>query len=148
MPASTWSTSPTVRPSIWTSLIPLTDGRSTGGILTVAIGAKPIGPALAGRGAQRLVVLELGRLEVDAVAADRAAFGVAPDLQLGELGGQRLEEQQPADERLALADDQLDRLVRLEQAHDPRQHAEHAVRATRGRQVGRRRLRVEAAVAR
>ena len=47
-----------------------------------------------------------------------------------------------------LADDQLDDLGRLQQAHRPRQHAEHAVGAAGRRELGRRRRRVEAAVAR
>ena len=44
--------------------------------------------------------------------------------------------------------DQLDHLDRLEQAHHAGQHAEHAGGAARRRQLGRRRSRVEAAVAR
>jgi len=87
-------------------------------------------------------------LEVDAVAAGGAALGVAAHSQLRELGAERLEQEQPADERLARLDDQLDHLVRLEQAHDAGQHAQHAVGPARRRQLGRRGLRVEAAVAR
>ena len=43
---------------------------------------------------------------------------------------------------------ELDRLVRLQRADDPRQHAEHAAFGARRRELGRRRLREEAAVAR
>ena len=43
---------------------------------------------------------------------------------------------------------QLDRLVRLQRADDPRQHAEHAALGARRRELGRRRLGEEAAVAR
>ena len=74
--------------------------------------------------------------------------GAALDLHLVELGRERVEQQQPADERLADLRGQLDRLVRLQRADDPRQHAEHAALGARRRQLRRRRLREEAAVAR
>ena len=50
--------------------------------------------------------------------------------------------------RLADAEQQLERLGRLQRAHDAGQHAEHAALGARRRQLGRRRLREEAAVAR
>ena len=84
---------------------------------------------------------------VGCVAADRAV-GAALDLHLVELGRERVEEQQPADERLADPGRELDRLVRLQRADDARQHAEHAALGARRRELGRRRLREEAAVAR
>ena len=47
-----------------------------------------------------------------------------------------------------MLEDQLDDLGRLQQAHRARQHAEDAVGAAAGRELGRRRDREEAAVAR
>ena len=104
-----------------------------------------------GGGAERLVVREDAHLVVgDLVGLARAdrALGVAADLQLGRRRGQRVVHQQAADERVARADDELDDLGRLQQAHRARQDAEDAVGAARGRQLGRRRLAEEAAVAR
>ena len=81
------------------------------------------------------------------VRADRA-FRVAAELQLGELGLEGIEQQQPAGERVADPEQDLERLVRLEQAEDARHDAEHAGHGAAGRELGRRRRRVEAAVAR
>ena len=61
---------------------------------------------------------------------------------------ERVEQQQPADQRLADAERELERLVRLERADDAGQDAEHAALGARRRELRRRRLRVEAAVAR
>ena len=80
------------------------------------------------------------------LAADRAG-GVAAELDLGEGGRERVEEEQTADERVADPERELDRLVRLERADDPRQDAEHAALGAARRQLGRRRLREQAAVA-
>src|SRR6185503_2755229 len=65
----------------------------------------------------------------------------------GEMRRERLEEKEPANQRLSPSDDQLDRFVRLEQAHDSGQHSKHAVRAARGSQICGRGLRIEAAIA-
>ena len=81
------------------------------------------------------------------VAAD-GAVGAALDLHVAELGRERVEEEQPADERFADPGRELDRLVRLQRADDPREDAEHAAFGARRRELGRRRLREEAAVAR
>ena len=61
---------------------------------------------------------------------------------------QRVEQQQPADERLARAEDQLDRLGRLNRADDAGQHAEHAAFGAARHEARRRRLGIEAAIAR
>ena len=53
---------------------------------------------------------------------------------------ERVVHQQAADERLAGADDELDDLGRLQQAHRARQDAEDAVGAAGRRELGRRRL--------
>src|SRR5262245_62724984 len=65
------------------------------------------------------------------LAADRAVR-IPPELDLVELRGERVEEEQPSDERLTDAERKLEGLVRLERADDARQHAEHpALRARR-----------------
>ena len=51
------------------------------------------------------------------LAADRARR-VAAELDLAELRHERVEEEQPADERLADAEAELQRLARLERADD------------------------------
>ena len=51
----------------------------------------------------------------DAVAA-RRALRIAPELELAELRRERVVDEQPARERVADAEDQLDRLGRLEDA--------------------------------
>ena len=61
---------------------------------------------------------------------------------------ERVEEEEPPGERVAALEDQLQRLVRLDRADDPRQHAEHAALRAARRELGGRRLREEAAVAR
>ena len=83
---------------------------------------------------------------VGAVAADRAV-GIATHVHLVERRAERVEEEQPAGERLAASEDQLERLVRLERADDPRQDAEDAALGAARRELGRRRLGEEAAVA-
>ena len=59
------------------------------------------------------------------VAADRAGR-IAAELQLAELHRPGVVEQQPADERLAGAENQLERLGRLDHADHAGQHAKHA----------------------
>ena len=61
---------------------------------------------------------------------------------------QRVEQQQPSDERLADAGQQLDRLRRLNRSDDAGQHAEDAAFRARRHEVRRRRLGIEAAIAR
>ena len=62
--------------------------------------------------------------------------------------GERVEVEQPADQRVADAERELQRLVRLQRPDDARQHAEHAALGARRRELRRRRRGVEAAVAR
>src|SRR5581483_9151760 len=80
------------------------------------------------------------------LAADRAVR-VAAQLHLGERGSERVEEEQPAGERLADPERELDRLVRLQRADDAGQHAEHAALGAARSELWRRRLREQAAVA-
>ena len=76
------------------------------------------------------------------------AVRVAAQPHLVERGVERVEEDQPADRRLADVEQQLQGLVRLQRAHDAGQHAEHSALGARRRELGRGRLREEAAVAR
>src|SRR4051794_36256216 len=87
-------------------------------------GKRPAPPwrsrTLPGRGADRLVVREDAELVVgDRLGLARAdrAVRVAADLELGRRRGQRVVDQQAADERVADADHELDDLRRLQQAH-------------------------------
>src|SRR5262249_386877 len=66
--------------------------------------------------AERLVIDELANLP----RAARRAFGIAPPLQRPELHPQGIHEQQPSDERLADTKNELDRLVRLDDADESR----------------------------
>src|SRR5215204_5095210 len=81
------------------------------------------------------------------LAAD-GALRVFPQLQLAEAQLPRVEEEQPVNQRLAPAEDELDGLVRLNRADDAGQHPQHTTFGAGGYEAGRRRLRIEAAVAR
>ena len=91
-------------------------------------------------------VAGLARLD-GRVRADRAVR-VAAELELGELGLEGIEQEQPTRERVADPEQDLERLVRLEQAEDARDDAQDAGHGAAGRELGRRRRRVQAAVAR
>src|SRR5947209_5521157 len=69
-----------------------------------------------------------GRL--DFVRAARGTGGVLSNVDRAELHPERVDEQQPAGERLAHSDDQRDRFRRLNRPHETRQHAEHAALGT------------------
>jgi len=80
-------------------------------------------------------------------SADRAVRVLADlDLAVGHLEG--VIDHQAADQRLADAGEHLDRLVDLDGADGRAEHAEHAALGARRHHAGRRRLRVQAAVAR
>src|SRR5262249_36324712 len=81
------------------------------------------------------------------LAADRAAR-VAAEGDRVEVCRQGIEEERPSDERLADAHAELERLVRLERADDPRQDAEHAAFGAARCELRRGRGGEEAAVAR
>ena len=95
--------------------------------------------------AELFVVDQLGDRRVRAA---HRAVRILPELQLAEPHPQRVVDQEPADQRLADAGDQLDRLGRLDDADDARQHAEHAAFGAARHEPGRRRLRIQAAIAR
>src|SRR5207253_3195486 len=80
------------------------------------------------------------------VAAERAAL-VAPELELAELHLQRVVREQAPVEHVPAAEQELDRLGRLDDADDARQDAENAGLLAARREVRRRGLGIEAAVA-
>src|SRR5213083_1894550 len=85
---------------------------------------------------------------LDLARATRRARWVLPDVDRAELHPQRVDEQQPASERLTHTDDHIDRLRRLNRPHQTRQHAQHpAFGATRHKPRWRR-FREETAIAR
>jgi hypothetical protein len=73
---------------------------------------------------------------------------VAGDGHAQEAHGEGVDHEQATDERLADAEEELERLGRLEGADQPGEDAEHAGVGAARDQAGRRRLGVEAAVAR
>src|SRR5690242_4333135 len=72
---------------------------------------------------------------------------IAPHLHLAELGRERVEREQAAGERCPDPEQELQDLGRLEQPDEPGQDAQHPRLGAGGREVGRRRLGVETAVA-
>ncbi len=73
---------------------------------------------------------------------------ILTQLELAKLHGPRVKQQQTIDQQIFSTENNLDRFVRLDRADDPGQHAEHATFSTRRHKSGRRRLRIQAAVAR
>src|SRR6476620_7882143 len=132
------SSSRTLPPSAGTSRAPPTSPRSWVGSGSGSCVRRP--PA-----AELDIVHVLG--DGGAVATDRAVR-VAAKIDLAELGRQRVEEEQPPDQRLADPEAELQRLARLERADDARQDTEHAALCAAGRELRGRRLREQTAVAR
>ena len=91
-----------------------------------------------------VVVDELGHGGVG--SADRA-LGVLAQLELAEAHGERVDEKQAADERFALAEDELDDFRGLDGADHAGQDAENAALGAAWHEAGRRWLGIEAAVA-
>ena len=79
--------------------------------------------------------------------ADRA-IRILAELQLAELHPQRIEDQESTDQWFANPENQFQRFVRLNAADDARQDTEDAALGTARDQPRRRRLRIQAAVAR
>ena len=99
-----------------------------------------------GRDAAKLVVVDqLGHGRIG--AADRA-IGILAQLQLAEAHGERVDEEQAADQRLAFAEDQLDDFGGLDDADDAGKNAQDAALGAAWDKAGRGRFGVEAAVAR
>ena len=84
----------------------------------------------------------------DRLVGARRAGRVAPEPELGERAVEGIEQQQAADERLADPEQDLEHLVGLEHPHDPGHDAQDAGHGAAGRELGRRRGRIQAAVAR
>src|SRR5215471_1769604 len=76
------------------------------------------------------------------------ALGVLAELQLSEAHGERVHEEEPSDQRVAGIEDQLDRLGRLDHSQEPRQDPEDSPFRAGRDEPRRRRLGIEAAIAR
>src|SRR5690348_2163959 len=76
------------------------------------------------------------------------ALRIFAQFQFPELEIQRIEQQQTANQRLALAENQLDGFKRLNRTDDAGQHSQYSAFGTAWNEARRWRLRVEAAVAR
>ena len=100
---------------------------------------------LAANSAKLVVVDQLGDGRMR--SADRA-IGVLAQLEFAELHVQGIDQQQPADQRLALAQNQFDDFSRLHHADESGQNAQHSTLGAGWNQPGRWRLGIEAAVAR
>ena len=94
--------------------------------------------------AEALVVDQVGHRRV--IAAYHAVR-IAAQLQNAHVHGHRVELDHAADERLARAENQLDRFECLHAANQARQHAEHARLGAARRRSGRRWLGEQAAIA-
>src|SRR5208282_1438628 len=75
-------------------------------------------------------------------------FGILAQFELTETHCERVEEKQPPHEVLAFANNKFERLRRLNRTDDSRQHAENSSFRARRNKPGRRRLRIQAAIAR
>src|SRR5581483_6517097 len=95
--------------------------------------------------AELVVVNELAH---GGMRAAGGAVGILAQLELAEAHAQRVYQHQTPDKRLALAEDELDGFGGLHHADQSRQDAEHAPFCAGGNQPGRRRLRIQAAIAR
>src|SRR5256885_5942025 len=76
------------------------------------------------------------------------AVRILAELELAELHALRIEDQEAPDQWFAGAEDQLHRLGGLDAADDSRQYAKHTALSAAWNEPGRRRLRIQAAVAR
>jgi hypothetical protein len=79
--------------------------------------------------------------------ADRA-IGILAQLEFAELHAQRVDQQQASDQRLAFAENQLDHFGGLHHADQPGQNAQHSALGAGRNQSRRRRLGIQAAIAR
>src|SRR5207302_2503068 len=82
------------------------------------------------------------------VRAAHRAVRVFFQLELTELHPQRVEDQKPADQRLANLQNELDRFHRLNRADDSRQNTKYPAFGAARHETWRRRLRIQAAIAR
>src|SRR5260370_33103603 len=94
--------------------------------------------------AELLVVDQLGDRPVRAAGG---AIGILAQLQFAELHAEGIDQQQSSGERIALPQNQLDGLGRLNHADEPRQNPENSAFRARRHQAGRWRLGIETAIA-
>src|SRR6202142_2319576 len=80
--------------------------------------------------------------------AANGTLRIFAQLQFAEAHGQSVKEKQAPDERIALADDELQRFSGLNRSDNSRKDAEHAAFRAGRHQAGRRRLGIQAAIAR
>ena len=97
--------------------------------------------------AELIVIDELDLGAVHTRPAGRT-MRVAPELQLAKARLERIEDEQPTGQRVRLLQDDLDGLVDLDRADDPAQHAQNACFLAGRRHLGRRRIGIQAPIAR
>src|SRR5580692_4961193 len=73
--------------------------------------------------------------------------GILAQLELAELHAKRIDEQQPTNEWVTLAKNQLDHFSRLNYAHEARQNAQHSTFRARGDQSRWRRFGIQTSIA-
>ena len=93
-------------------------------------------------------LLVVDQLRDRRVRAAHRAVGILAQLQLAEPHPQRVVDQEAANQRLANSGDQLDGFGRLDHADDAGQHAQDATLGAARHEPGRRRLGIQAAIAR
>ena len=82
------------------------------------------------------------------ILAAKGALRIAPQLEFAELHIERVEQEQAVEERSALAEDELQRLGRLDEPDHPRQHTKHAALGAARDGTRRGRLGIKTAIAR
>ena len=80
--------------------------------------------------------------------AAHRAIRILAELEFAELHAERIKQQQAPHEIVTTAEDQLDRLHRLDGTNDSGQDAEHTALRARRHKARWRRLRIQAAIAR
>src|SRR5690348_4728912 len=96
--------------------------------------------------AAELVVID--KLMNGAILAAHRALGILAQFEFAEAHSQRVKQEQSANQTIAAAENQFDRFHSLNRADDSWQNAEHSALSAGRHQAGRRRLGIEAAVAR
>src|SRR5437773_195741 len=92
------------------------------------------------RSAERAELFVVDQFDLLAGLAAGDALGVAGELELAELHAEGVVLEEAADQRLADAEDELDRLGGLDEADHAGEHAEDAGLVARGGHAGRGRL--------
>src|SRR5207244_11462212 len=105
-------------------------------------------PHLLGRPAETAEFLVVNQLLDGRIRTADGTFRVLAELQLAEFHLERVEHKQPANQRVLFPEQQLECLDRLDRADDSREDAEHAALGTGRYESRRRRLGLQAPVAR